>query len=408
MNSLSLPLVQKIPVRSLALADSDEFNDRSWSFLHLTLLEFLAARSLARQPEVIWLAEAKKHFWHEPDWIEVFTFLAAQVKDATPLLHSAVDSLLSAQATTVRLRIGQAILALHQIKPDLVRRALYFYFESAADAPALLMNEGSMRDVASFRDTIDRIKRDMTREKIDFVVIEGNQAFRPFDHIMSHLDRRDSTGDVCYLKIIVDSVRDCYAALGIVHRHFPPIAGYFEDFIAMPTATSITYQALFTSSEGCSGCFVHIVIRTHLMESYANQCEEKWFHDLLVRIEEKQDKLQLPIVPVAGLTHRTALLIHTPGDEITLLDEGATVLDLAYKIHSELGRTCIGAIVNGIPVSPDYRLSYDDLVEVLKDTAAHPDERWIEWAHLRSTRAKIEKYLRKGQNRSTKGKINLK
>ena len=72
----------------LMLAGFDDFGDRCWSFLHRTLLEFLAARALARQPEAVWLAEAKKHFWYEPEWIEVLTFLGAHVKDATPLVDA--------------------------------------------------------------------------------------------------------------------------------------------------------------------------------------------------------------------------------------------------------------------------------------------------------------------------------
>ena len=91
----------------LVPAGFDDLGDRCWSFLHRTLLEFLAARWLARQPEEVWLAEAKKHFWYEPEWVEVLTFLAAHVKDATPLIqaleHEQEDILRSILSLKVRL-----------------------------------------------------------------------------------------------------------------------------------------------------------------------------------------------------------------------------------------------------------------------------------------------------------------
>ncbi len=382
--------------------------ERSWSFLHSTLLSYLAARWLARQSEAIWREESELHFWHDPDWIEFLTFLAAQVNDPTPLLETAIVSFFSQRPPLVRTRIAQSILTLHQIQPDLVHRALDLSFLSSRRGrsrrvPVRGMEYPGLSCLCDSGTPIqNQIEQVMHENEIRGTISSGKAAFSAIDLRECHreFDTWDPAMSPVRLKILVDDVSNCYRVFGAIHSQFRPIAGRIKDFIALPRANR--FQALHTSVviNESTDCSADIIVKTHEMERQSRLLQVWEFQELLFEIDRKQKSDQLPVVSfaaLAGLAER--IILYTPSEGVVTVEDGATVVDLAYKIHTEVGHTCVGAKVNGQDVPLQTKLRNFDTVEILTQKGHQPNPDWLRFVQSRHTRKKIKNWLSKDQRR---------
>ncbi len=217
------------------------------------------------------------------------------------------------------------------------------------------------------------------------------------------------------VRVIVDDVKDCYAALGVVHSLWRPIPGEFDDYIANPKPSG--YQSLHTTVI-YRGVPLEIQIRTHRMHQEAEYgiaahwrykegkagardraFEEKlsWLRQLLEWHQEMQDAQEFMRSVKLDL-FRNEVFVFTPKGDVVDLPSGATPVDFAYRIHTDVGHRCVGAKVNGRLVPLSYRLRSGDIVEILTSkTSTGPSRDWLEFVVTSNARTKIRQWFRKQQ-----------
>jgi GTP diphosphokinase / guanosine-3',5'-bis(diphosphate) 3'-diphosphatase len=220
--------------------------------------------------------------------------------------------------------------------------------------------------------------------------------------------------DLTAIRVIVGSVKDCYGAVGVIHSLWAPLRGRFRDFIAMPKFNM--YQSLHTTVIGPDGRPLEIQIRTRDMHDHAESgiaairySQAERAHILrLAQLRPDLIHATLPVAeqhdsPDAKAFADTLLQSHsvdedvfvfTPRGEVKPLAVGGTALDLAYKIHTELGHRCVGAKVNGELVTLSHPLRSGDVVEILAtDDGKGPTREWLAFAQTIHARRCIKRWL---------------
>jgi guanosine-3',5'-bis(diphosphate) 3'-pyrophosphohydrolase len=209
--------------------------------------------------------------------------------------------------------------------------------------------------------------------------------------------------DLTAMRVIVDSVKDCYGAVGVIHSLWKPLPGRFKDFIAMPKFNM--YQSLHTTVIGPEGRPLEIQIRTHQMHEMAEfgvaahwvykqadgrapdeDAKLKWLRSMLDWQKEMSDPREFMETLRTDLFEEE-VYVFTPKGEVKSLAAGATPLDFAYEVHTEIGHRCVGARVNGRIVPLHYELRSGDIVEILTAKRERgPSRDWL--AMVKTTRAR--------------------
>ncbi len=224
--------------------------------------------------------------------------------------------------------------------------------------------------------------------------------------------------DLLGIRILVESVRECYAALGVVHDIFRPIPGRFKDYIAMPKSNM--YQSLHTSVIiPWSKKPIEIQIRTHKMHEVAeNGIAAHWHYkesgessdaqkeDIeqlawirqLVSWNTDLDDAQEYFNSVREDIFSQEVYVLTPKGDVVPLAAGSTPVDFAFKIHSKIGETCSGAVVNDKIVPLTYQLRNGDIVDVITNKNAHPNLSWLNFVKTNQAKHKIKAWFKR-QNR---------
>lgn len=233
----------------------------------------------------------------------------------------------------------------------------------------------------------------------------------------------DQIFDLTAVRILVDTVKDCYAALGIAHTVYKPIPGRFKDYIAMPKPNM--YQSLHSTVMGVGGRPFEIQIRTYEMHKTAeygiaahwkykegvensNNIDLKltWLREMLDWQKETTDPEEFMQGFKIDL-FSDEVFVFTPKGKVISLPNKATPVDFAYKIHTDIGHRCIGAKVNGKMVPLDYELKTGEIIEVLTSTTPKgPNLDWLSMVKSNQAKSKIRAWFKKEDKEEniTKGK----
>ncbi|HET9879689.1 MAG TPA: bifunctional (p)ppGpp synthetase/guanosine-3',5'-bis(diphosphate) 3'-pyrophosphohydrolase [Candidatus Limnocylindria bacterium] len=258
------------------------------------------------------------------------------------------------------------------------------------------------------------------RKELGKLGIEAEISGRP-KHLYSIAKKMERKGaefneiyDIHAIRLLVEDVKDCYAALGVVHSLWRPIPGQFDDYIAVPKANM--YQSLHTAVIGPEAKPLEVQIRTRQMHDVAEagiaahwrykegsrgdrRYDEKlaWVRQLIDWQREVSDATEF----VEGIkldVFQDQVFVFTPKGDVKDLPAGATPLDFAYRIHTDVGHRTIGAKVNNRLVPLDYKLRNGDIVEIVTTKAAHgPSRDWLNIVRTSHAREKIRSWFRRQQ-----------
>jgi GTP diphosphokinase / guanosine-3',5'-bis(diphosphate) 3'-diphosphatase len=276
------------------------------------------------------------------------------------------------------------------------------------------------------RETVVSDLREILATELEKIEIDADISGRP-KHAYSiwqkmSRDLKDFAEiyDLLAIRVLVNSVKDCYGVLGVVHSLWKPMPGRFKDYIAMPKSNG--YQSLHTTVISQSGDPIEIQIRTHEMHRFAEygiaahwtykegtgptgqsaatkggaKFDERfgWLRLLMEWQKEVLDAEQF-VDAVKVDIFEDEVFVFTPKGDVINLPADSTPVDFAYRIHTEVGHRCIGAKVNGRMVPLDYALSNGEIVEVLTTRSPHgPSRDWLNFVKSASARDRIRKWFK--------------
>jgi GTP diphosphokinase / guanosine-3',5'-bis(diphosphate) 3'-diphosphatase len=220
--------------------------------------------------------------------------------------------------------------------------------------------------------------------------------------------------DIVAFRVITANIKNCYAALGVVHENFTPIPGRFKDYVAMPKPNQ--YQSLHTSVIGPHGARMEVQIRTEEMHRIAeegiaahwaykegqsgistdDQKKFSWLRQLVEFQKDLKDPTEF-IDAVKIDLFSDEVYIFTPKGDVKAFPAGATPVDFAYSVHTEVGNHCVGCRVNGLIVPLRYKLRNGDTVEIITNPNQKPNKDWLKFVISARARSKIRHYIRREQ-----------
>jgi len=264
--------------------------------------------------------------------------------------------------------------------------------------------------------------RAILERELEAVSIQA-EIFGRAKHFYSIYDKMVSKGkefneifDLTALRVLVESVKDCYAALGVIHSLWKPLPGRFKDYVAMPKFNM--YQSLHTTVIGPQGKALEIQIRTYDMhetaeygiaahwmykekagrgsQPSAGQIEKlQWLRQIMDWQSDTKDAGEFMESLRIDL-FQDEVYVFTPKGEVKSLPAGSTPVDFAYAIHTDVGHRCVGAKVDGRIVPLTYRLQSGDIVEILTSkTAQGPSRDWLQFVESSGARTKIRQWFKK-------------
>jgi len=304
-------------------------------------------------------------------------------------------------------------LGINWMKTELEDLAfLYLHSDAYNEIAGRVDKKKEQRDLYT-----EEVKRIITQE-IEKVGLKGVVEGRAkhFYSIYSKMQAQhiefDEVYDLIAFRIILDTdkERECYEALSVVHALWKPVPGRFKDRIAMPKANG--YRSLHTTVIGPYGERVEIQIRTRAMHEWAEEGIAAHWRYKEKRSNQEADDEQIKkvreLLDVQQDSENPREFIHnlkmalfpdevyvfTPGGDVKSFPKGATPIDFAYSVHTDVGNQCIGAKINRNIVPLKYELRNGDTVEIITQTGHHPGKDWLKWAVTSRARSKIKAWIK--------------
>lgn len=358
--------------------------------------------------------------------------LLAMARDIRVLLIKLCDRLhnmrtLEFLSEMRRTRIAQETLDIHAplchrlgiywMKSELEDLSLKYLKPTFYETIKKHVNENSKEREAYIRDVVQLLSRELEQNGIS-----GTVSGRP-KHFYSIYEKMERDGlsfdeifDIVAFRIIVPTLMDCYSALGLVHAAWKPIPGRFKDYVAMPKANN--YQSLHTTVIGPRGARIEIQIRTTEMHEIAERgiaahwiyketadgrtavpregYQFAWLRDLVESEKSLSDPIEF-ISTVKEDLFSQEVFVFSPKGDLIALNRGATPIDFAYHIHSEIGHHCTGARVNGQQVSLSYELENGDTVEIQTAKTQIPNKDWLNIVATNKAKQRIRSFLKSAE-----------
>ncbi|MET8142297.1 bifunctional (p)ppGpp synthetase/guanosine-3',5'-bis(diphosphate) 3'-pyrophosphohydrolase [Sphaerisporangium sp. NPDC005288] len=311
-------------------------------------------------------------------------------------------------------------LGMNTIKWELEDLAFGMLYPKRYDEIARMVSERAPRRDLFLQEVIEKVSADLREAKIR-ATVKGRPKhyYSIYQKMIAREVAFDDIYDLVGIRVLVDTVRDCYAALGTIHARWNPVPGRFKDYIAMPKFNM--YQSLHTTVIGPEGKPVELQIRTRAMHHRAEygvaahwKYKEEigaagaagarvkqagdmaWLRQLLDWQKETSDPGEF-LESLRFDLSVSEVFVFTPRGQVIALPEGATPVDFAYAVHTEVGHRCIGARVNGRLVPLESRLSNGDAVEIFtsKSPDAGPSRDWLKFVKSGRARNKIRQWFSK-------------
>jgi GTP pyrophosphokinase len=423
---------------SYLLADL-RFDDRSVAvgLLHDVLEDTLTTRDILREKfgdeiteMVDGVTKISRHEYVRRDEAQAETFrkmILASAKDVRVIVVKLADRLhnmmtLEHLPNEARRRISRETLEIYaplahrlgmsRVQADLEELAFYYLYPlQFAELHSKIQQEMKIG-----QGTIRRIRERLVAALAE-AGIEAEITFRVKRYYSIYQKLRRQGIDISQLydylafRVITERERDTYAALGVVHQTWRPIMGRFKDYIAVPKPNG--YQSLHTTVVGEKGHHFEVQIRTREMELVAEEGiaahwtykereggRERWQGDpnilWLRQLLEWQNEVSDPRTFLTTLKidlYPDEVYVFTPKGEVLSFPRGATPLDFAYKVHTEVGHHCVGARVNGRLVPLRSELSNGDMIEIVTNPSRHPSRDWLSIVATSRAKQKIRQWL---------------
>ncbi|WP_446424009.1 RelA/SpoT family protein [Mailhella sp.] len=303
-------------------------------------------------------------------------------------------------------------LGLHKFKQRLEDLSFRYLQPDAYAEITTWLSENQIVERKLISKVIDKIEGIMVENRINGRVFGRiKQTYSIYRKMTAQKTPLDEMHDIIAFRIIVQDLRDCYAMLGLVHVLWKPVPGRFKDYISMPKANG--YQSLHTTVIGPEGERIEIQIRTEEMNNMAehgvaahwmykernhaismqDMPQFQWLRDLMERQRDEADSKEFMSSLRMDLFN-DEIYVFTPKGSVKQLPKGATSLDFAFLIHSDVGAHCVGAKINGKLEPFATPLKNGDMVEIITDKNRHPHRDWLKIVKTSKARSRIQHYLR--------------
>lgn len=303
-------------------------------------------------------------------------------------------------------------LGINSIKSELEDLCLYYTKPDVYQDILDKLNETREELNDSLNEMKESISNILTEQGLKFKIKGRVKSVHSLYNKLETGKKWNEIYDVLALRVILEEVSDCYMAVGLVHSKYRPIPKRFKDYIAMPKANM--YQSLHTTVFGVDGHLFEVQFRTYEMDEFAekgmashwsykehgtkkvqNIMEQKleMFRNLIETSEELDDNDFEASVTSDMLAEM--IYVFTPKGDVIELPRGATPVDFAYRIHSDIGDKMVGAIVNDAIVPINYELDNNDIVKIKTNSTSTPNKDWLAFVKTSQAKNKIKSYFSK-------------
>ena len=308
-------------------------------------------------------------------------------------------------------------LGIHKIKSELEDLSLRYLKPEVFYDIAEKLNVTKLERDNAVSDMINTVSDMLAEHNIKFEIKGRSKSIYSIYKKMESGKRFNELYDLLAIRILVDTEPECYMVLGIIHSKFRPIPKRFKDYIAMPKVNG--YQSLHTTIFGIEGFLFEVQIRTHAMDEVAeNGVAAHWaykekknlngqvqssteaklqFFKSIMELDEEKMSSEEFVNSVKNEVLNNNIYVFTPKGDVFELPKGATPIDFAYKIHTAVGDTMVGAIVNNNIVSLDYELKDNDIVKIITNRNSKPSKEWLSLAKTTQAKSKIKNYFTKSE-----------
>ena len=310
-------------------------------------------------------------------------------------------------------------LGIHRIKSELEDLSLRYLKPDVYYDIAEHLNQTKMDREHTVQEMLNEVTELLTEHHIPHEIKGRAKSIYSIYHKLQNGKTFNTIYDLLGLRILVNTEQECYVALGLIHSKFRPMSHRFKDYIAMPKPNM--YQSLHTTIFGIDGFLFEIQIRTYEMDEVAeNGIASHWsykenngseknanltnttqqklqFFKSIIDLSQENLSSEDFVNSVKNEVLNNNIYCYTPKGDVIELPKGSSPIDFAYKIHTKVGETMVGAIVNDQIVPLEYELQNNDIVKINTNKSAKPSREWLNIAKNTTTRNKIKNYFTKSE-----------